>query len=377
MSALNQSITVFAGTTTAGYSGDNGPAINAQLNEPSSLALDGAGNLFIADTGNNVIRKIDLATGIITTAVGTGTAGYSDSGPVASALLTTPISLTVDPGGNLYFLEKAPDDAVTDYKVREVNAVTQTLSVVAGSGVEGYTGDGGPAVDAEIDPIALSSDWSGNLYIVQQSGSTIEYGGIIRVVSGGVISRFAGSETGPAGDGAPALDTGFYHIGNVFFDAGGNTYFVDGATCCVAIRKLDASAAHLVSTVFHSDAVAVNYLIESLVLDPAGNFYSSDDFSLAEKISTQAAPLSFASTNAGKLSSPLQLVYYNTGNEAFSLATMSFTGTNPGDFAQTNNCPSSLAPGAGCNDYSHFSAASDGHSCSESGGDLQRSRFSA
>ncbi len=357
LSAVDQSFTVIAGSTTAGYSGDGGAAINAQFSRPNALALDRAGNLFVADENNNVIRKIDLATGIVTTVAGNGTAGISDSGLATAALLTMPFSLTVDPAGNLYYLNNG------DFKVHMVSASTQMVSVFAGTGVQnyfGYTGDGGPATAAEVNPLGLSSDGNGNIYIVQQSGSSSGFGGIVRVVSGGIISTFAGSESGQTGDGNPALSTNFYDIIGISFDAGSSMYFVDGATCCKAVRKLSSNSAHTVSSVFGSNSVAVNFLSENLAIDAAGNFYTSDSFSLLEKVSTEAAPIGFSTTHAGQTSTASQLIYSNTGNVALNISSIALAGTNAGDFVQTNNCGTSLSPGTSCSISVEFTPQATG-----------------
>jgi hypothetical protein len=342
LAAATQMVSVIAGTTAAGYSGDGGPAVNAQLNRPVSLALDRNGNLFVADRNNNVIRKIDLATGIITTVVGTGVAGAGDTGPASATAISYPFGLTTDPQGNLYFIESA------DYKVRKVEAATQTLTVFAGTGRAGNTGDNGPPVDADIDPLQLASDMSGNIYIVQQSGSYNDAGGIVRVVSNGIISRFAGSESGATVDGAPALSTYFYSIRSFTVDTAGNAYFVEGATCCDVIRKLSSVGSRITSTIFKSSLVAINYLADSVAIDADGTFYISDGFTGAKKVATQAAPLAFTSTNAGKTSSSRLLTYYNTGNRALLVSGISIGGTNPGDFVQTNDCGTSLPPGGSC-----------------------------
>ena len=154
-------ITTIAGTGTPGYSGDNGPATAAQLFQPHQLALDSAGNLYVADTNNNVIRKISTA-GAITTAAGTGVSGgVGDGGPATAAQLTTPTGIAVDAGGNLYIGTAA--------RIRRVNASTGIIQTIAGTGAYGFSGDGGMATSAAINtPETLNFDSSGNLYFVDQ-----------------------------------------------------------------------------------------------------------------------------------------------------------------------------------------------------------------
>jgi trimeric autotransporter adhesin len=129
-------LTLVAGNSRAGYSGDGGPATRAQLNGPSGVALDRAGNLYIADTSNNRIRKVSLA-GIITTVAGNGTPGYSgDGGPATSAQLSGPEGVAVDAAGNLYVADSTND------RIRKVSPAG-VITTVAGNGTLGYSGDGG------------------------------------------------------------------------------------------------------------------------------------------------------------------------------------------------------------------------------------------
>ena len=136
-------ITTVAGNKAEGYSGDNGAATNATLYTPTGVAVDGAGNLYIADTNNNRIRKVGTS-GTITTIAGTGTAGYSgDSGAATSATLNKPAAVVVDSTGNLYIADTGND-------VVRMIATAGTISTFAGNGSAGYSGDGGPATSARL-----------------------------------------------------------------------------------------------------------------------------------------------------------------------------------------------------------------------------------
>lgn len=151
-------ITTVAGNGTAGFSGDNGPAINAEFNLISAIAFDGAGNLFVADQANNRIRKIDTL-GIVTTVAGNGAPGFSgDGGPATAAQINPGNALALDSRGNLFIGE--------DQRVRRVDS-TGTITTVAGNGPGLFSGDGGPAVSAGIaGPIfGLAADGHGNLLI--------------------------------------------------------------------------------------------------------------------------------------------------------------------------------------------------------------------
>jgi hypothetical protein len=141
--AFGQTYTIntFAGNGTFGYSGDNGPATSAQLNQPWGVAVDAAGNVYIADTVNNRIRKV--ANGVISTVAGNGTLGYSgDDGPATSAQLSWPAGVAVDSAGNLYVADQ------NNNRIRKVS--NGVITTVAGNGMPGSSGDNGPATSARL-----------------------------------------------------------------------------------------------------------------------------------------------------------------------------------------------------------------------------------
>ncbi len=162
-------ITTIAGNGTKGYSGDGGPATSAQLNTPRHIVLDGIGNLYIADCNNNRIRKVDTK-GTITTIAGNGTKGYSgDGGPAIEAELSMPCGVEFDSIGNLYF-----SDTVND-RIRKIDS-EGIITTVAGKGTRGSSGDGGPALEAELNrPYVLSSDSAGNLYIADKFNHCVRF----------------------------------------------------------------------------------------------------------------------------------------------------------------------------------------------------------
>lgn len=154
-------VTTIAGDGTYGFFGDNGPAISAQFRGPAGIAIDTSGNIFIADKLNNRIRKIDAISGIITTIVGTATPGSTgDNGPASAAQLNQPVCVSIDAAGNLLIADK------NNYKIRKVDAATGIITTVAGNGTGGFSGDGGLATNAGIGPITgVTFDHSGNLFL--------------------------------------------------------------------------------------------------------------------------------------------------------------------------------------------------------------------
>jgi len=210
-------ITAYAGTGIAGYSGDGGPATAAQLNQPTALAVDNAGNLYIADTVNNVVRKVSPA-GIITTFAGTGQAGYNgDNGQAAAATLNAPGGLAVDSSGNVYIADTGNN------VVRKVSP-SGIITTFAGTGVPGFSGNGRQATKAQLQgPTGLAVTSRGDLLISDTLNSQV------RVVSGsGKILAFAGRGTaGSSGDGGKAVDAMVRKPSGVAVDPTGYVYIVD------------------------------------------------------------------------------------------------------------------------------------------------------
>jgi sugar lactone lactonase YvrE len=161
-------VTTVAGTGTTGYSGDGGPAVAAQLNAPQRLAIDSVGNIYIADAGNNAVRRVDASSGIITTVAGTGVAGFrGDGGPATSAQLRKPRGIALDGDGLLYVADSG------NHRIRSVDLVTGTIRTIAGSTL-GFSGDGGPASAAHFNnPRGLTVDAAGRLIIADTFNSVI------------------------------------------------------------------------------------------------------------------------------------------------------------------------------------------------------------
>jgi trimeric autotransporter adhesin len=214
---LDGTITVVAGNATAGFSGDNGQAASAQLNNPNGLAVDTAGNLYIADTGNARIRKVNPA-GVISTFAGDGRTGFSgDGGPALSAELGGVSGLAFDTAGNLYFSQ------IGSHLVRVIRA-NNTVAAVAGKGTAGFSGDNGAATAADLSsPGGLAVDSQGNVFIADTQNSRIR-----KVTSGGIISTVAGtSSTQFNGDGIAATTATLALPNDVAVDSANNLYIAD------------------------------------------------------------------------------------------------------------------------------------------------------
>lgn len=213
------SIVTIAGTGVGDFGGDGGPATGADLNYPYRVTVDGLGNVFIADTYNNRVRKVDADTGVMSTVAGGGTS-LGDDGPATAAQLTEVYDITLDSAGNLYIADASWG------RVRRVLATTGTITTVAGDGNYGDTGDGGPATSARLRyPVSVEVDALGNLYV--GDGDTPR----IRRVDAmtGVITAFAGSgQSGLAGDGGPATSASMtYPFGIAIRE--GDVYIADTA----------------------------------------------------------------------------------------------------------------------------------------------------
>jgi gliding motility-associated-like protein len=273
--SYSQIINTIAGIkNVAGYSGDGGAASSAHLTNPIELCTDNAGNLYIADIGNHVVRKIDK-NGIITTVAGNGTAGYSgDGGPATTARLDRPRAVAVDKVGNLYISDLAK--AI----VRKVNTAG-IISTIAGNGTKGYTGDGGPATAAQLHyPTGLAIDHSGNLYIAEDSSHVVR-----KVNTAGIISTFAGNGIPMSkGDGGPATSASLILPRGVAVDNMDNVYIVDHSAN--KVRKVNTAG--IISTFVGdgnmgssgdggSATAARIYLAYSIAFDDANNAYITDN----------------------------------------------------------------------------------------------------
>ncbi len=284
-------ISTVAGTGEYGFSGDGGQGTAAALSRPLGLAVDAFGNLFIADsdviegeTGNSVIRRLDAATGVISTVAGRANdAGFSgDNGQAIQARLNAPAGLAFDAAGNLYIGDTGNN------RVRLIEAggngridPTDTIRSVAGNGQSGFSGDGGAATAARLNgPGTLAVDQSGNLYIADTGNNRIR-----RVAGNGNISTFAGTGVaGFSGDGGFATQAAFDNPIGVSVDAGGNVFI--GDLLNDRVRRVDSMTGRISSVAGSGDggplgdggpAIYAGFgIAQGLGLDRHGNLLVAD-----------------------------------------------------------------------------------------------------
>jgi hypothetical protein len=281
-------ITTIAGNgslAVAGDSVDNAPATTAKLSKPFGLCIDKNGNLLIAD-GANRIRKVNLTTGIISTIAGSImlTGGYSgDGGPATAAQFRNVQDVAVDNANNVFIVDQ------NNNAIRKVNATTGIISTVAGTGISGFSGDGGPATNAQLNfPWGVYVDTADNLYIADQ------FNGRIRKVSAttGIITTIAGSDTATtAGDGGPATNAKIGRLTRVTMDRQGNIFFTDPYTPAPRVRRIDA-ATGIITTIGgtgftaaydtvgdYGSATATAFGATALCIDTCGNLFFTGFFS--------------------------------------------------------------------------------------------------
>ncbi len=301
-------ITTIAGTGVAGYNGDNIPGTQAQLNTPWRVTMDPAGNLYIADAGNDRIRKL-APNGIITTVVGNGHPGYSgDGGPATSATLRIPEQAELDVFGNMYIADSGNN------VIRKVSA-SGIITTVAGNGFGasagnangeggGYTGDGGPATTAELNlPISLAVDPSDNLWISDQGNNVIRYVS----AATGKISTVAGifNQYGYSGDGGPASAAVFNTPAGIARDSAGNIYITDAGNNVLRVVLTDGT----VRTVAGNGRVGFSgdggpalqgemNSLRQVAVGTFGDIYVADSFNNAIRKLTPASVTLGQATNA-------------------------------------------------------------------------------
>ncbi|MGH9003955.1 MAG: serine/threonine protein kinase, partial [Acidimicrobiia bacterium] len=214
----NGVITTVVGTGRAGGTGEGGAAGEALIKHPKTMMVDGTDNLWFADTGNNRICRVSLGDGLITTVAGNTRAGFEgDGGPADRALLNTPNAMWVSPDGVVYIADS------DNHRIRKVDG-SGTISTIAGTGQPGSTGDGGQASAAGLhDPRGLVGDAEGNLYVGEELGQRVR-----KIDASGTITTIAGTGTaGYSGDGGPATEAEVNQIRGLALDQEGNLWAAD------------------------------------------------------------------------------------------------------------------------------------------------------
>jgi sugar lactone lactonase YvrE len=214
-------ITTAVGTGEKGFAGDGGPAERALLNGPFDVCFDRAGNLYFSDTFNNRIRRVDAARGVITTVAGNGEKAYSgDGGPATAAALNEPYGVVVDRSGNLYIADRL------NRRVRRIDAATGVITTLAGMGEAAYSGDGGPAEKAglaEPNGLAFGPDEK-LLYITDVADNRVR----VVDLANGAIATFAGTGAAEhSGNGGPATAAGTFGARAVKVGADGTVYILE------------------------------------------------------------------------------------------------------------------------------------------------------
>jgi hypothetical protein len=283
-------ITTVAGIGLPGFAGEGGPATSARLYYPSGLAVDTAGNLYIADSINYRVRKVAAATGVITTVAGNGTYGSGgDDGVATAAQLNQPYTVALDAAGNIYIADRGAN------KIRKVTLATGYISTIAGSGTAGYLGDGTPATTAQLNqPTGVAVDSSGNVLIADLGNHRIR-----KVASSnGVITTIAGNGSpGSLGEGGPATSARLYSPAGVAVDAAGNVYIADMNNA--RIRKVTVATGMLNTVAGSGNAMFGGdggsgpagqlYNPIGVAVDAAGNLYIGDSFN--HRVRRLAPPL--------------------------------------------------------------------------------------
>lgn len=374
-SSSAQIITTVAGTGVPGYSGNGGPATLAQLNLPNSLDLDNAGNLYIADRNNNVIRKIDASTGTISVFAGTGAQGHTgDGGPATLATFDGAFRISFDGNDNLFVtdgptiirkidpagiittvanggttngysgdggplsaaefgnlsgigFDNAGNMYLTDFAhhvIRKVNTAG-IISTFAGNGIPGFSGDGGPATSAQLwNPYRVIADNAGNIYIPEAANNRIR-----KVAPNGIITTFAGNGIiAYLGDGGPAINASFSTPWQIDIDNSGNIYVADVGN--FVVRKIDTNG--MISTVagngtygYSGDggpAVLAQFnQLRAIACNATGSvFYVADggNVSVVRKITNCAT--------ATTVTHPQNVILCNSGNASFTCTASNVSG---------------------------------------------------
>jgi len=292
-----QIITTVAGDSTQGYNGDNILATTTELNEPSGVAVDVAGNIYIADRNNNRIRKVSASSGLITTIAGTGTAGFSgDSGLAVLAEINYPYGIALDTLGNIYFSDGR------NYRIRKIDT-SGVITTIAGNGTFGYNGDSIAATSAGLDPSGLTIDKYSNIYVADFNNDRIR-----KINASGIITTIAGTGMqGYNGDGIIATTAQLFMPNGVAVDNTGNIYIADYNNS--RIRKVNSAG--IITTIagtgtrgyngdnISADSAEINWPL-GITIDGSGNVYIGDTYNYRiRKVNTSGIITTIAGNGFG------------------------------------------------------------------------------
>jgi protein gp37 len=416
---LSGTIEAFAGNGTLSYSGDGQLAIDASLNTATGVAEDGAGDIFIADSLNNVIREVTASTGIISTVAGSGAAGSTGSGGLAiNALLNDPADVFVDGAGDVFIADTGNN------VIREVVAVNgsilgASIKTVAGNGSPGNSGDSGFATQAELSaPTSIYVDSQGDIFIADTGNNRVRevlastgfivpvvvstalsapqgvavdlFGNIYIADTGNNVIRkvavgtgtttiFAGTgAAGSGGDGGPATSAQLNGPTGIVLDASGDLFISDTKNNDVREVLVSSGNIQLVAgnhtAGFSGDGgpalSAALHAPAGLALDGLGGIEIADsandrirDVSGLVVVPTagiQPTTLSFNNQAIGRPSAEQSVTLTNTGTTPLLVANVAVNGANLGSFSQTNNCPNTLQPQGFCTIMVVFTPATSG-----------------
>ncbi len=339
--AASQIVTTVVGNGSPGASGDGGPATQASIALPSAVAVDATGNLYFADSGNHVVRRVDAFTNVITTIAGQiGTYGYSgDDGPGTLALLNSPSGVALDVSGHLYIAD------TLNNVIRRLDLSTGVLSAFAGNHKALYSGDGGPALSASLNgPWSVTAAASGIVYIADQSNHCVR-----KVDTSGTITTIAGNgRPGFDGDNANAAGAVLNSPSSVAVDVAGNIYISDSGNN--RVRKINANSGVIQTVIgsgdetFQGDGNAANtaglYGPYGLALDGAGDLFIADVFhNRIRMVSSNSTTLYYASIRANKVSLPQTTMLENDGNAPLNFAAVQAVTNAKVDSATTTCSP--------------------------------------
>ena len=312
---------VAGGGVLAPAQADGGPAVDAVLDGPSSVALDAAGNLYIAETNANLVRKVNLASGIITTLAGTGTAGYAgDQGAATSATLNGPAGISANAVGDIFIADTGNN------VIRRVYALSGIIVTMAGNGVAGYSGDKGNAVQAELQcPRGVAVDSTGQLYIADTGNNAVR---TVDPITDSIATIAGNGTAGFAGDGSVAANAILSQPAALAVDAAGDVYIGDSGN--VRVRKIYAQSGIIVTLAgsdLRGDAgdsgpanAAALSAPSGIAVDSLGQVLISDSGNdTVRRVSIDTPTLGFGAEIVGATTAAQTDVLSNIGNQPLAI----------------------------------------------------------